>query len=321
MATGDPDKNPGAEFSFQLGKIYDDFFTINQNLEKKEKEAGTVPPESIPKPISLEEALARLDSLIGLSTVKKQIGSLTNVLKIEKLRREQGLPVPEKSLHMVFSGNPGTGKTSVARVLAEIFRSLGVLQKGHLVEVDRAGLVAGFVGQTAGKTLDVCKKAIDGILFIDEAYSLGGGENDFGKEAIQTLLKFMEDNRNRILVIVAGYTQNMKDFLATNPGLESRFNTFVEFPDYSPPELLQIFEKVSGDSNIVLHPDAKIKALNLIESKYNSRNETFGNARFIRNLFEKAYVHQADRLSKQQDVNKDSLCTLLAEDIPEEFNR
>lgn len=313
----DTKDNPGADFSFQLGKIYDDFFTINEQLEKKSSEGEPTVIVDSPKPISIEEALSRLEGLIGLSSVKKQITSLSNVLKIEKLRKEKGLPVPEKSLHMVFSGNPGTGKTSVARILADIFRALGVLQKGHLVEVDRSGLVAGFVGQTAGKTLEVCKKALDGVLFIDEAYSLGGNENDFGKEAIQTLLKFMEDNRNRILVIVAGYTLNMKDFLATNPGLESRFNTFIEFPDYSPNELLEIFEKISGNSNIVLHSEAKSKILKVVQTKYENRNETFGNARFIRNLFEKAYIHQADRLSNESNLDNDSLCVLLAEDIPD----
>ena len=312
-------KNAGSNFSFQLGKIYDDFFNYT-NEESIDKQKDSIAEEVKNEPIeikkTLEEQMESLNQLVGLDSVKNEIQSLTNLLKIEKIRKEKGFSIPEKSLHMVFAGNPGTGKTTVARILAGIFHSLGVLQKGQLVEVDRSGLIAGFVGQTATKTLEVCKKALDGVLFIDEAYSLSeGGENDFGKEAINTILKYMEDNRSRIIVIVAGYTKNMEEFISKNSGLESRFNKYIFFEDYNPESLFKILSKLTESMKLIMQDDTKKYVLQLITEEYNLRDSKFGNARFVRNLFEKAYMKQANRLVTLAEVTEESLCTLLPQDF------
>jgi SpoVK/Ycf46/Vps4 family AAA+-type ATPase len=191
--------------------------------------------------------MAQLDALVGLENVKKDVKNLVNLMKVRKLRQENDLPVPPMSLHMVFMGNPGTGKTTVARLISSLYASIGVLSKGQLIEVDRSGLVAGYVGQTALKTQEVIKSALGGVLFIDEAYSLSsGGENDFGREAIETILKAMEDHRDDLVVIVAGYDEPMQKFLSSNPGLESRFNKYFYFQDYTGEQLMAIF-KGSGD--------------------------------------------------------------------------
>ncbi|MCP5510403.1 MAG: AAA family ATPase [Leptospiraceae bacterium] len=262
--------------------------------------------------------MEELNSLVGLESVKSEINNLINVIKIEKIRKEKGLAVPDKSLHLVFTGNPGTGKTTIGRFISKIYKSLGVLSKGHLVETDRSGLVAGFVGQTAAKTLEICQSALDGVLFIDEAYALAeGGENDFGREAINTLLKFMEDNRSRIIVIVAGYTDNMESFIDKNPGLKSRFNKYIQFEDYSPEELVQIFERISSKMKLNLSEPAKEKLREKFQMEYDLRDKTFGNGRLARNIFEKTYMNQANRLVKITDLTEEALCTILPEDLME----
>jgi SpoVK/Ycf46/Vps4 family AAA+-type ATPase len=245
-----------------------------------------------------DQALDDLEAMIGLGSVKGEVNKLLAGLEVEKKRLEQGLPVPPTSRHMVFTGPPGVGKTVVARVLGDIYRSLNILRKGHVVEVDRSGLVAGYIGQTAARTLDVCKSALDGILFIDEAYALAPGaamSGDFGKEAIDTLIKFMEDNRERIIVIVAGYPNEMRNFIAANPGLESRFTRTIDFPAYEPDELTQILRLMASQSGYILPEEVETKLKPWIES--NRKRDTWGNAREMRTLLEHARDSQAMRIS------------------------
>ncbi len=241
--------------------------------------------------------------MVGLAPVKKEVSKLLASLKVEKKRREQGLPVGATSRHMVFTGPPGVGKTQVARTLGEIYRSLNVLRKGHLKETDRSGLVGEWVGHTAQKTLNVCKSALDGILFIDEAYALasstGGTGHDFGREAIDTLLKFMEDNRDRIVVIVAGYPNEMQTFIATNPGLSSRFTKTIEFPAYDTDELCAILRGMAKSQKYELPDKLEAKLKPWIEKRRAQPN--WGNAREMRTLLEKAREAQAMRLASDLD--------------------
>ena len=268
------------------------------------------------KPVTFEEALAELDSLVGLESVKAEVKKLASFVKISEERKKAGLKVPPMSYHMVFTGNPGTGKTTVARIMARIFRSLGVLKKGHLVETDRSGLVAGYVGQTAEKTNEIIDKALDGILFIDEAYALTEDDGKgYGGEAIATLLKRMEDNRDKLIVVVAGYTEEMKKFIDANPGLKSRFNRYIEFPDYSAAELAEMFRRTAEKNQFTLAPDIATNLVPALTALTRRRDRQFGNGRFVRNLFEKSVERQAVRLASAKNVSPEDLTVLTAADV------
>lgn len=275
---------------------------------------GKPAEEELPPPERMEDLMAELDSYIGLGAVKEEVHNLINMVQVYKLRREHDLPTTDMSLHMVFTGNPGTGKTMMARMMARIYRSLGILSKGQLVEVDRSGLVAGYVGQTALKTQKVIEKAMGGVLFVDEAYALNGkSENDFGQEAIDTLLKAMEDHRDDLVVIVAGYTDLMDKFIHSNPGLESRFNRFLLFEDYSLDELMAIFKMRCG-KGYTLSPEAEPLVRDYIAEE-SADGDGFGNARGVRNIFEHILVAQNNRLAKMESVTREDLMTLLPEDV------
>ncbi len=269
--------------------------------------------EELPPPEKIEDLLAELDSYIGLQVVKDEVHDLINMVQVYKLREQHDLPTTDMSLHMVFTGNPGTGKTMMARMMARIYRSLGILSKGQLVEVDRSGLVAGYVGQTALKTQKVIEKAMGGVLFIDEAYALNGkSENDFGQEAIDTILKAMEDHRDDLVVIVAGYTELMDKFIHSNPGLESRFNRFLLFEDYSTDEMFDIFKMRCG-KGYVLSPEAEPLVRDYIAEE--SADGSFGNARGVRNIFEHILVAQNNRLAKMETVTREDLMTITPDDV------
>ncbi len=298
-------------------------FAENIGAEKRtakgeEEETGGNVSVSKNDKITLEEALKRLNELEGLGTVKKKVSDWVDQIKVFRLRKQRGLPVPDMSYHLVFTGNPGTGKTTVARLMAQIYCALGVLKEGHLVEVDRSGLVAGYVGQTAVKTKDVLKKAYGGVLFIDEAYSLvGGGSNDFGQEAIDAVLKEMEDKRDNLVVIVAGYDKPMEKFISSNPGLRSRFKNFIHFPDYTGEELYNIFARMCAKDSYA--PDADTgRALGLYFRKmYEKRNENFGNGRDVRNLYETIVTAQSGRVARMSDPTDAEMTTLTLSDLPD----
>lgn len=265
----------------------------------------------------LSAIFKELDALVGLEPVKNEVHRAANFARMQVMRRDQGLPAIEASLHSVFFGNPGTGKTTVARLMGRIYKSLGLLRRGHVVECDRGRLVAEYVGQTAVRTHAIIDSALDGILFIDEAYALAGkGGEDFGNEAIETLLKRMEDDRNRLVVIVAGYTGPMKEFIASNPGLESRFTNYLNFPDYQPEELLEIFHRMAAQNGLVCSPETEQQVLAICKTLHARRNEQFGNAREMRNLFEAAIRNQSTRLVNSGESDRDALTTLLPEDLP-----
>ena len=279
---------------------------------KSEAEAKA---EETEKP-DFDALMAELESLVGLEDVKKDVKNLMNLVKVRKLRQEHELPVPPMSLHMVFVGNPGTAKTTVARLVSGLYAAIGVLSKGQLVEVDRSGLVAGYVGQTALKTQEAIKSALGGVLFIDEAYSLSsGGENDFGREAIETLLKAMEDHRDDLIVIVAGYTVPMERFIHSNPGLESRFNKYFFFPDYNGEQLMEMFRIRCKKNGYSLSEETEKAAVDYFTRLYEERTENFGNGRDVRNAFEDMVVRQANRVAKLDEPGKEDLMAVLPEDL------
>lgn len=285
--------------------------------EEAEKDEAAIEDEPL-RP--LEELLKELDALVGLERVKADVRQLVNFLKVQGMREEQGMSPLPVSRHLVFYGNPGTGKTTIARLLAQVYRSLKILSRGHLVETDRAGLVAGFVGQTALKVKEVVNNALGGVLFIDEAYALNpeGRGNDFGQEAVETLLKLMEDHRHDLIVIVAGYTEKMDDFIASNPGLRSRFNKFFHFEDYKPEQLVEIFKGFAAKAAFKLAPDAEEKLLEMFKLLTRARDESFGNARTARNLFEMTISKQANRIVTLPNVTQEILSTIEGADIPTE---
>lgn len=289
--------------------------TANNNVQTKNNETKTT---SKPAKKHLNNAADELQKLIGLTSVKEEITSLANYVKIQKMRQEKGMKTPPVSYHCVFTGNPGTGKTTVARIVAQIYQELGILKKGHLVETDRSGLVAEYVGQTAVKTNKIIDSALDGVLFIDEAYSLvdGGDSDSFGKESISTLLKRMEDDRDRLVVILAGYTNDMKRFIDSNPGLQSRFNRYIEFPDYTADELLQIFEFNLKNNEYCISDEARAALAEQLQKCVDEKDERFGNGRFVRNLFEKTIERQANRLSQASSLTAEMLTTIDVEDLP-----
>ncbi len=270
--------------------------------------------QELPPERDLDELLEELDELIGLESVKEEVKLVAALLKVQKLREERGLPVPDSSRHLIFVGNPGTGKTTVARLLAQIYRSLGVVDKGHLVETDRSGMVAGFVGQTATKVNELFDRADQGVLLVDEAYSLTrGGEKDFGREAIDTMVKLVEDRRDSVVVILAGYPNEMADLVEANPGMKSRFPRTIRFEDYDDDELLKIFSLISASTEYHLDESGEQSVLDFFATQ--DRGQGFGNGRTARNLFEAAVSRHAVRMVEIADPTNDELMTLTSDDI------
>lgn len=267
------------------------------------------------------DPLEELDSLIGLKDVKQEVSAIADFVKIQQMRVKKGMKPVKMSYHCVFTGNPGTGKTTVARILAKIYGYFGILKKGHLVETDRSGLVAEYIGQTAVKTNKIIDSALDGVLFIDEAYSLvQGGGNDYGHEAISTLLKRMEDDRDRLIVILAGYSDDMKRFIDSNPGLQSRFNRHIHFADYTADELKQIFLLNVEKNQYKLNEEGNALLSEILNFAVEHKGRNFGNGRYVRNLFEKTIQNQAMRLSSKPDITAEELSLLTAEDLPKNKN-
>ena len=262
-----------------------------------------------------------LDELIGLESVKEEVHTIANFAKIQQQRKAQGLKVPKMSFHLVFTGSPGTGKTTVARIVARIYKDLGILKKGHLVETDRSGMIGQYVGQTAPKVNAMCDSALNGVLFIDEAYALTqkSGGQDYGDEAVATLLKRMEDDRDKLVVIVAGYTDEMKHFINTNPGLQSRFNRYINFPDYTPEELYKIFRMYLNKNEYTITKEAASYVQQRLDYVVAHKDRNFGNARYVRNVFEKAIQCQANRISAGRNLSEDQLTEITLADVKKAF--
>lgn len=286
--------------------------TIAADSSEKKLEETEAPKE--PETDPMED----LDSLTGLQNIKHDVKELMDFVTVQKMREEKGLKSVPVSLHLVFTGNPGTGKTTVARIIARLYKKIGVLSQGQLVEVDRAGLVAGYVGQTAMKTQEKIAEAKGGVLFIDEAYTLAKDGNDFGQEAIDTILKAMEDNREDFVVIVAGYTEPMEKFINSNPGLKSRFNKYIDFPDYKIEELVEIFDSNCKKYDYILEEEAKNQVKSLIMLRKTERLENFANAREVRNLFEEIITNQARRIARMDNPTDEDMRTITVDDLSDE---
>lgn len=314
------DENVLKLYSDYVKKLEDILMAEGIDLSPQPRAACIPVKEELPKEEgqshSIDEYLDELNKLVGLDNVKKDVNSLINLVQIRKIRQERGIKQPPMSLHLVFSGNPGTGKTTVARLLAKIYHEIGILSKGHLVECDRSSLVGGYVGQTAIKTQEVIQNALGGILFIDEAYALASkSENDYGQEAINTILKAMEDHRDDLIVIVAGYPALMDNFLNSNPGLESRFNKFIYFDDYDENQLYEIFMLMCDDASLKLDEPADEYVRQYFAKMYETRSKNFANGRSVRNFFEEVLTSQANRLAVKTDITDDELNTLTYEDF------
>ena len=295
-------------------------FDESKEVQKTEQ---TEKKDSIVVNAPLEGDLYKeLDELIGLEQVKDEVRSLANFVKLQKQREKKGLKVPKMSLHLVFTGNPGTGKTTVARIVARIYKDLGVLKKGHTVETDRSGLVANYVGQTATKTNAVVDSALNGVLFIDEAYALvpdDGIKQDYGQEAISTLLKRMEDDRDKLVVIIAGYPNEMKRFIESNPGLQSRFNRYLNFPDYTPDELFRIFCLYLKKNQYTMNEEAGAYLRGRLEEIVAHKSRNFGNARYVRNVFEKVIQDHANRMVNSRNATEKELSEITVQDLKKEI--
>ena len=306
------------------GKAQLSIETEVETMEEAERKpvavATKTPGEDPEKPKEPEKSgMEELNELVGLKTVKHDVEELIGLAKVRKMREEKGMKAVPMSLHLVFSGNPGTGKTTVARILGKLYNEIGILSTGQMIETDRSGLVAGYVGQTAIKTQKKIQEAMGGILFIDEAYMLNQKDENFGQEAIDTILKAMEDHRDEFIVIVAGYTQLMKEFVESNPGLKSRFNKFFEFPDYTNEELQEIFELQCKKYQYKLTEEADKAVREEIIRLEEAKGENFANAREVRNLFEKIIANQAARVSSLEDVDEETLSTITIDDLTDKF--
>ena len=306
------------------GKAQLSIETEVETMEEAERKpvavAAKTPGDEKEKPKEPEKSgMEELNELVGLKTVKHDVEELIGLAKVRKMREEKGMKAVPMSLHLVFSGNPGTGKTTVARILGKLYKEIGILSTGQMIETDRSGLVAGYVGQTAIKTQKKIQEAMGGILFIDEAYMLNQKDENFGQEAIDTILKSMEDHRDEFIVIVAGYTQLMKEFVESNPGLKSRFNKFFEFPDYTVDELQQIFELQCKKYQYKLTEEADKAVREEIIRLESEKGENFANAREVRNLFEKIIANQAARVSALEEVDEEALSTIILEDLTDKF--
>jgi len=320
-------KRESVNINFSIKRDYSMSGSVKEMYENKVPESSRNNPDyhryvdgNMEPSANIKALLDDIDSMIGLDGVKKEIHSLVNILQVQKIRKERGLKYPVMSNHLVFIGNPGTGKTTVARKIGQIYKCLGLLEKGDLTETDRSGLVAGYMGQTAEKVQEVVEKAMGGILFIDEAYALTSYENnsgDFGQEAVDTLLKLMEDNRDRLIVIVAGYPEPMEKFLDSNPGLRSRFNKYIQFEDYSVSQLVDIFIEMCTSQDFIIGEDVKEELALKIGVMVANAGENFANAREIRNYFENVVAKQAERLMKKSydEINGDALLTIEKEDL------